>query len=194
LNLAQSLSTAFPVAREASVDEILDVLDDTAFGTLLLLLTALSLIPYASYFGGMAIALVGWQIWQGFDHPRLPLRIRNYRIDTGKLVRAAVEVERLAKRFGTGDNGNAQPHRPLAVVVMISGATLAVPLPLIPLNNVLPALAVIFAAFALLKHSRHCYWLAWFWGAVGFGYIAVVLALLAPTIARGLVEAFGRIF
>jgi hypothetical protein len=147
-----------------SLGEALDSLKTSAFAlsTVLLclpFLQPLTLGPLSSA-GGLVLCSLGWQLLRGREVVWLPQRIYQVKPST-KLwerllglckwlinVLAKITRERLVSwvdgRFG---------ERLCGGLIALGGALLIIPAPILPFNNTLPALAMLFAAIAILERD-----------------------------------------
>lgn len=157
-----------------SLGEALDSLKTSAFAlsTVLLclpFLQPLTLGPLSSA-GGLVLCSLGWQLLRGREVVWLPQRIYEIKPST-KLwerllglcrwlikVLAKLTRERLVSwvdgRFG---------ERLCGGLIALGGALLVIPAPILPFNNTLPALAMLFAAIAILERDGVMVLVSMFW-------------------------------
>lgn len=157
-----------------SLGEALDSLKTSAFAlsTVLLclpFLQPLTLGPLSSA-GGVVLCSLGWQLMRGRQVVWLPDRIYQVKPST-KLwerllglcrwlikVLAKITRERLVSwvdgRFG---------ERLCGGLIALGGALLVIPAPILPFNNTLPALAMLFAAIAILERDGLMVLVSMFW-------------------------------
>jgi hypothetical protein len=147
-----------------SLGEALDSLKTSAFAlsTVLLclpFLQPLTLGPLSSA-GGLVLCSLGWQLLRGRQVVWLPQRIYQVKPSTKLwerllglckwliMVLAKITRERLVSwvdgRFG---------ERLCGGLIALGGALLVIPAPILPFNNTLPALAMLFAATAILERD-----------------------------------------
>jgi len=157
-----------------SLGEALDSLKTSAFAlsTVLLclpFLQPLTLGPLSSI-GGLVLASLGWQLMRGRDVVWLPDRIYQVKPSTKLWERllglckwlvkmlAKITRERLVSwvdgRFG---------ERLCGGLIALGGALLVIPVPILPFNNTLPALAMLFAAIAILERDGLMVLVSVFW-------------------------------
>lgn len=157
-----------------SLGEALDSLKTSAFAlsTVLLclpFLQPLTLGPLSSI-GGLVLCSLGWQLARGRDVIWLPDRIYQVKPSTKLWDRllglctwlikmlARITRERLVSwvdgRFG---------ERLCGSLIALGGALLVIPVPILPFNNTLPALAMLFAAIALLERDGLMVLVSLFW-------------------------------
>ncbi len=147
-----------------SLGEALDNLKTSAFAlsTVLLclpFLQPLTLGPLSSA-GGLVLCSLGWQLLRGREVVWLPQRIYQVKPSTKLwerllglckwLIKVLTKItrERLVGwvdgRFG---------ERLCGGLIALGGALLIIPAPILPFNNTLPALAMLFAAIAILERD-----------------------------------------
>ena len=152
---------AGPDAARVTVGEVVDTLGDTGLGlTLLLLMLPVFItipgLPVGIVFGFL-VALLGVQILRGADRLRLPPGIRARGLRAGQVrmvVLAALpwleRAERWLCRGRLAWLTSPVARRALALVLMVLGAALAVPL---PFGNHPPALAVVALGLGLMERD-----------------------------------------
>ena len=62
-------------------------------------------------------------------------------------------------------------------LIALGGVLLAIPMPIAPFNNTLPALAMIFAAVAILERDGLMILVSIFWQVATVAYFTVIFAL-----------------
>lgn len=147
-----------------SLGEVLDSLKSSALAlsTVLLCLPfmqPLTLGPLSSV-GGLVLASLGWQLWQGRQKLWLPAKVYEIRPSTKAwerllgvcrwLVNVLAKITR--ERLLLLVDGRAG-ERLAGVLIACGGVLLAVPAPFLPFNNTLPALGMLFAAVAILERD-----------------------------------------
>jgi hypothetical protein len=165
-----------PEEARVSVGEVVDALGDTGLGLTLLLLMlpvfiAIPGLPVGIVFGFL-VALLGVQILRGADRLRLPRRIRARGLRAGQvrhvLLAALPWLIRAERWLRTGRLAalTAPPaRRGLAVVLMLLGLALSVPL---PFGNHPPALAVVAIGLGLMERDG---------AAIAVGLVLAVLGV-----------------
>lgn len=159
-----------------SVGEVVDALGDTGLGLTLLLLMlpvfiAIPGLPVGILFGFL-VALLGVQILRGADRLRLPPRIRARGLRAGQvrhvLLAALPWLIRAERWLRTGRLAaltSPPARRMLAVVLMLLGVALSVPL---PFGNHPPALAVVAIGLGLMERDG---------AAIAVGLVLAVLGV-----------------
>lgn len=140
--------------------DVVDILEDRAYGLLLLIFAFPNVIPNPvpglSGILGMPLMLVAAQLVIGRPHPWFPkflaersMKTADFRTVVEKVVPWLRKLERLTRpRL----RGLCKPpaERLLAAFCLILAIVLALP---IPLGNILPALAVSLIALGLIEHD-----------------------------------------
>jgi len=179
----------FPAER-LTMSDIVERLEDRAFGLLMLLLALpnslpMPGIPFVSTVTGTPLAFFAGQLALGSHTPWLPERLLRQSIGRAQLLRAlevidpyVKRVERLLKHrwpwlaTGTGE-------RVAAAVAFVLAVILALP---IPGGNLLPALAIDFIAFGIIERDGVC---------VAVGGVLTVIALAVVAVVLDLGFKFG---
>ena len=175
----------FPGER-LTMGDIVDALQDRAFGLLMLLLALPNCppmpgIPFVSTVTGTPLAFFAGQLALGHHTPWLPQRLRRQSIGRAQLLRALIavapyvrRVERLLKhrlpRLATGTG-----ERVAAAVAFVLAVILALP---IPGGNLLPAWAIVFFALGILERDGACV-------VIGAGVTVIALAIVAVVLVLG---------
>ena len=180
---ALDAASAAPVPPR--IGEVLGEGGASAFGfTLVVLclpfLQPISLGPLGTV-GGLAMAGIGWQLARGDARPWLPEKLSNAQLDAkqwGQLAAAARKVlgwagKLVRPRLGHWTEGR-RGHRIAGTLVVVAALLLAIPIGGIPLNNLLPALAIVCAALALMADDGLMFLFALFWLLVTVGYFIVL--------------------
>lgn len=176
-----ALDAAAAAAEPPRIGEVLSQGGTSAFAfTLIVLclpfLQPISLGPLGTI-GGVAMAAIGWQLARGDARPWLPASLGEARLDSAQwrqLAMAARKVlgwasKMVRPRLGHWTEGR-RGHRIAGGLVIAAALILAIPLGGIPLNNLLPALAIISAALALMADDGLMFVFAVFWLLVTIGY------------------------
>ena len=165
-----------PEEARVSVGEVVDALGDTGLGLTLLLLMlpvfiAIPGLPVGIVFGFL-VALLGVQILRGADRLHLPRRIRARGLRAGQVrhvLLAAlpwlVRAERWLRSGRLAALTSVPARRMLAVVLILLGLALTVPL---PFGNHPPALAVVAIGLGLIERDG---------GAIAVGLVLSVLGV-----------------
>jgi hypothetical protein len=175
----------FPGER-LTMGDIVDALEDRAFGLLMLLLALPNCppmpgIPFVSTVTGTPLAFFAGQLALGYHTPWLPQRLLRQSIGRAQLLRALLtiapyvrRVERLLKhrlpQLATGSG-----ERAAAAVAFVLAVILALP---IPGGNLLPAWAIVFFSLGIIERDGVCI-------VVGMIVTVIALALVALVLVLG---------
>jgi hypothetical protein len=169
--------------------DVVDILEDRAYGLLLLILALPNVIPNPvpglSGILGVPLVLVAAQLALGRPHPWFPKVLAERSLATAHF---AAMVERIVPWLRRLEHLTRprlrwlckQPfERMLAVFCLVLAFVLALP---IPLGNILPALAVSLIALGLIEHDGI---------AIGAGFILGLVSLVVVSaVVIAMVEAF----
>jgi len=171
-------------AAAPSPPRVGDVLGDggaSAFAFTLVVLSLpfpqpISLGPLGTV-GGLAMAGIGWQLARGDARPWLPESLSQARLEPAQwrqLAKAARKVlgwagKLVRPRLSHWTQGR-RGHRIAGALVVVAALLLAIPVGGIPLNNLLPALAILCAALALMADDGLMFLFGLFWLLVTVGY------------------------
>lgn len=176
--------------RPLTLGEAIDSLDQAAYAliALILVLPFMQPVPLGplTVAGGLTFAVLGWQMWQGHDSPILPKKIRSVVMTEktwGLLVAVCLKlIVFLCKftkpRLSVFVNGR-RGHRIGAFILISAGLLMAIPFGVLPLNNVLPGLAILFYCLALFEQDGLMVLIAFLWLVVTVVYFAAFFFLLA---------------
>ncbi|MDR2219387.1 MAG: exopolysaccharide biosynthesis protein [Methylobacillus sp.] len=175
--------------RPLTLGEVLESLDESgyAFIVIILALPFLQPVPLGpiTVAGGLAFATLGWQMLRGHESPRLPQKIRNAEFSEKTwriLIAACLKILGFCRKFTrprqtalvTGRRG----QKVGGFVLLASGLLMAIPFGVLPLNNVLPALAILFYGIAELESDGWMVCVAFFWLAVTVIYFSAFFIML----------------
>lgn len=147
-----------------NLGEVLDSLKSSALAlsTVLLclpFLQPLTLGPLSSA-GGLVLTSLGWQLYRGRERLWLPAKIYDIKPSTKLwerllgLCRWLINVlARITRERLTSWVDGRSGERLCGMLITIGGVLLVIPAPILPFNNTLPALAMLFAAIALLERD-----------------------------------------
>lgn len=169
--------------RPLTLGEALDSLDTAAYAfiAIILVLPFLQPLPLGpiTVLGGVAFGTLGWQMLRGHHSPVLPRKLRAVEMHEKGwrvLVNVCLKILGFCRKFTkprmqhlvTGERG----RRIGGVLLLSAGALMAIPFGVLPLNNVLPGLAVLFYAIGELEEDGLMVFVALFWLAVTVIYFA----------------------
>lgn len=124
-----------------------------AFGPVILVLALLSMIPYASVLTGVGLIVLGFGMLAGGRVMQVPGWLLRWRM-RGRHIHASLgSLERVLRFFGSGrpSTGWVVGDRLIGGLVAWSGFVMALPMPLIPFNNFLPAVALALLGLAAME-------------------------------------------
>jgi len=172
-------------AARISFDDILAALSERSFGALMILFSALNLVPLppgTSTIFGIPLVLLSIQLLLGFEKPWFPtfirqksMRIETYRSFIARLEPMLLRFEKLARpRYWIVPQ--AIIERAVSIVALLMSMIVILPVPLI---NQMPALSIVLLSIGLGEQDG--VWL-------GTG---LLVAALAVGIAIGLAASVG---
>ena len=152
--ILQDLVKSAP-ADQVTLDWLLSSLRERSFGIVMLLMALVSLVPGASTFIGILLAVPAYQMMAARRYPVLPRFIAARPMPTRRIARVvnyAVPLLRSMERFirPRWRTPFETTKRVVGVALLLLGATLVAP---IPFSNVIPALAIALVAFAYLEED-----------------------------------------
>lgn len=157
-----------------SLGQALDSLKTSAFAlsTVLLclpFLQPLTLGPLSSA-GGLVLASLGWQLFRGRERVWLPAKIYEIKPSVKVwerllgLCRWVINVlNKITRVRLTSWVDGRFGERFCGALIAIGGLLLVIPAPILPFNNTLPALGMLFAAIALLERDGLMVLVSIFW-------------------------------
>jgi hypothetical protein len=175
--------------KPLSLGEALDSLDEAgyAFIALILVLPFLQPLPMGpvTVIGGVAFATLGWQLFNGNESPVLPAKVRNVEFSERTwrvLVNVCLKVlgfcHKITKpRYEHIVNG-VKGQKIGGCILIAAGALMAIPFGVLPLNNLLPGLAVLFYCIGELESDGLMFFIAIFWLVVTVIYFVAFFAAL----------------
>jgi hypothetical protein len=179
-------------APQQTWGDVLDRFEGRAFGIVILIATIPAFIPSpvgAGLISGPIVALLGLQMLFGLEHPWLPKRISERKIEQKSLGKFATRlapwfkrIERLCRpRLPTLFVGSWP--RVTGLLAFLHGIALSLP---IPFTNYPFAFVLVLLAIALIEDDGVALIISWASMLVCIGFIA--------TVSGAIVEAFARWF
>ncbi|HSI38471.1 MAG TPA: exopolysaccharide biosynthesis protein [Methylotenera sp.] len=175
--------------KPLKIGEALDSLDEAgyAFIAIILVLPFLQPLPLGpiTVIGGVAFATLGWQLFHGHGSPVLPQKLNNIEFSENTwriLVNVCLKILGFCRKFTkpryqTLVNGK-KGQKIGGFILLAAGGLMAIPFGVLPLNNLLPGLAILFYCIGELESDGLMYFIAFFWLIVTVIYfIAFFLAL-----------------
>jgi hypothetical protein len=134
---------------------IIDHLGARSFGIIMLIIALVGLVPGASPFIGILLAVPAIQMMMARPAPVLPRIIAGRKISTPRFVRLLHRVIPILKRMERVVRPRWRTpfeatKRVLGIVILLLGATLLAP---IPFSHIIPAVVVMLLAFAFLEED-----------------------------------------
>ena len=163
--------------RALTLGEAMDTLNEAAYAfiSLILVLPFMQPVPLGplTVLGGLTFAALGIQLWRGHESPVLPQKVRavalkekNWRI----LITICLKIVGFCRKFTrpryTTLISGRRGQKFGALVLISAGVLMAIPFGVLPLNNILPGLAIIFYCFGQLEEDGLMVMIAFGWLAI----------------------------
>jgi len=175
--------------KPLTLGEALDSLDEAgyAFIAIIMVLPFLQPLPMGpiTVLGGVAFATLGWQLFNGHESPVLPQKISNVEFSEKTwriLVNVCLKILGFCRKFtkpryASIVNG-VKGQKIGGFILLAAGALMAIPFGVLPLNNLLPGLAVLFYCIGELESDGLMFFIAIFWLVVTIIYFIAFFAAL----------------
>jgi len=175
--------------RPLTLGEALDSLDEAAYAfiAIILVLPFVQPIPLGpiTVLGGLAFATLGWQLMRGHESPMLPQKMQSIEFSEKSwriLVNVCLKILGFCRKFTrprhiglvTGRKG----QKIGGFILLSGGALMAIPFGVLPFNNVLPALAILFYCIGELEEDGLMVFIAFFWLTVTVIYFSAFFVAL----------------
>jgi len=169
--------------RALTIGEAIDSIDEAAYAfiSVILALPFLQPVPLGplTVVGGLTFAALGWQLLRGNDSPVLPQRLREVAMGETVwriLTKVCLNILGFCRRFTkprlthlvTGRKG----QKVGGFILLTAGLLMAIPFGVLPFNNTLPALAILFWGFGELEDDGVMVFVSFFWLVVTVIYFA----------------------
>lgn len=175
--------------RPLTLGEALDSLDEAAYGfiAVILALPFLQPVPLGpiTVVGGVAFAVLGWQLLRGHESPVLPKSVREVVLSEKSwriLVNVCLKILGFCRKFAKPRHTHLLSGRlgqKLGGFVLLSGgALMAIPFGVLPFNNMLPGLAILFYAVGELEDDGLMLFISFFWLIVTVLYFGAFFVAL----------------
>ena len=160
--------------KPLTLGEALDTLDEAgyAFIAIILVLPFLQPLPLGpiTVLGGIAFATLGWQLFRGHESPVLPEKLRALEFSAPTwqiLVNVCLKILGFCRKFTKPRyqslvNGK-RGQKIGGFILLAGGALMAIPFGVLPLNNLLPGLAILFYCIGELEEDGLMFYIAFFW-------------------------------
>lgn len=175
--------------KPLTLGEALDSLDEAgyAFIAIILVLPFLQPLPLGpiTVLGGIAFAALGWQLIGGHESPILPDKLRAVQFSENTwriLVNVCLKILGLCRKFTKTRyislvNGK-RGQKVGGFILLAGGGLMAIPFGVLPFNNMLPGLAILFFCIGELEEDGLMYFIAFFWLIVTVIYFTTFFVLL----------------
>ena len=175
--------------RPLTLGEAMDSLDEAAYAfiAIILALPFVQPVPLGpiTVLGGIAFATLGWQLMRGHESPVLPKRMQAVEFSEGTwrvLVNVCLKILGFCRKFTKPRYVNLvtgrQGQKVGGFVLLSSGLLMAIPFGVLPFNNVLPALAILFYAIGELEEDGVMVFISFFWLVVTVLYFGAFFGAL----------------
>ena len=160
--------------KPLTLGEALDTLDEAGYAFIAIILVLLFLQPLPlgpiTVLGGIAFATLGWQLFNHHESPVLPekLRAAEFSAPTWQiLVNVCLKILGFCRKFTKPRyqslvNGK-RGQKIGGFILLAGGALMAIPFGVLPLNNMLPGLAILFYCIGELEEDGLMIYIAFFW-------------------------------
>jgi hypothetical protein len=158
-----------------TLDELLERTGTDSFGPTIVILSVLSMVPYASFVTGAGLMVVGGQMMVGSRKSWLPKGLLRWRMQGRHLRSGLARLERWLHVLAPEGARRRVLSKPLVgALVLWTAFMLALPLPLVPFANILPAAGLALIGLAVMEHRPL---LAGFGALLSLGGTAYFLAV-----------------
>ena len=175
--------------RPLTLGEAIDTLDEAAYSfiAIILALPFMQPIPLGplTVIGGLTFALLGWQLLRGHESPVLPRRIRAVEMNEHSwriLVNVCLKILGVCRKFTKPRHAwlfeGRRGQRIGGFVLASAGMLMAIPFGVLPLNNTLPGLSILFYGIGELEQDGVMVFVAFFWLAVTVLYFTAFFIAL----------------
>ena len=186
--------------RQLTIGEAIDSIDEAAYAfiSVILALPFMQPIPLGplTVIGGLTFAALGWQLLRGHESPVLPQQLRNvamgeniWRILTKVCLNILGFCRRFTKPRMTHLVSGRKGQKLGGFILLAAGLLMAIPFGVLPFNNTLPALAILFYGFAELEDDGLMVIVSLFWLVVTVLYFSAFFFALWY-LGNGAVEFF----
>lgn len=169
--------------RPLTLGEVLDTLDEAAYAfiAIILVLPFLQPLPLGpiTVLGGLAFATLGWQLLHGHESPVLPRKLRAVEFSENVwrvLVKVCLKILGFCRKFTrpryTGLVTGKRGQKIGGFILLAGGGLMAIPFGVLPLNNTLPGLAILFYCIGELEEDGLMIFIAFFWLVVTVLYFS----------------------
>ena len=175
--------------RPLTLGEALDSLDEAAYAfiAIILVLPFVQPVPLGpiTVLGGLAFATLGWQQMRGHESPMLPQKMQSIEFSEKSwriLVNVCLKILGFCRKFTrprhTGLVTGRKGQKIGGFILLSGGVLMAIPFGVLPFNNVLPALAILFYGIGELEEDGLMVFIAFFWLAFTVLYFGAFFVAL----------------
>lgn len=175
--------------RPLTLGEAMDSLDEAAYAfiAIILALPFVQPVPLGpiTVLGGIAFATLGWQLMRGHESPVLPKRMQAVEFGESTwrvLVNVCLKILGFCRKFTkpryTSLVSGRKGQKVGGFILLASGLLMAIPFGVLPFNNVLPALAILFYAIGELEEDGLMVFISFFWLTVTVLYFGAFFVAL----------------
>lgn len=176
--------------RPLPLGEAIDTLDEAAYAFIgiILVLPFIQPVPLGpiTVAGGLAFAVLGWQLLHGHESPVLPQGIRKIEMSEKTwriLVNVCLKLIGFCRKFTrprlTQLVNGKKGQRVAGFIMLTGGLLMAIPFPIpLPGNNALPGLAILFYCIGELENDGLMVFVALFWLLVTVVYFSAYFLAL----------------
>ncbi len=185
-DLANTLNGFAEQSKEKplTLGSALDSLDEAGYAliSIIIVLPFLQPLPLGpiTVIGGVAFATLGWQLFNGHDSPVLPAKVRSLEFSEKTwriLSNVCLKILGFCKKFTKPRYlymvQGKQGQKIGGLILLAAGALMAIPFGVLPLNNLLPGLAILFYCLGELEDDGLMFFFAFFWLIVTVIYFAL---------------------
>jgi hypothetical protein len=169
--------------RPLTLGEALGSLDEAAYAffAIILALPFLQPVPLGpiTIIGGLAFGTLGWQLLRGHESPVLPKRMQAVELGENSwriLVNVCLKILGFCRKFTQNRHtaliSGRKGQKIGGFILLSAGALMAIPFGVLPFNNLLPALAILFYGIGELERDGVMIYIAFFWLAFTTIYFA----------------------
>ena len=175
--------------KPLTLGEALDTLDEAgyAFIAIILVLPFLQPLPLGpiTVLGGVAFATLGWQLFHGHESPVLPEKLRALEFSEHTwqiLTKVCLNILGFCRKFTKPRHlslvNGVRGQKIGGFILLAGGALMAIPFGVLPLNNMLPGLAILFYCIGELEDDGLMFYIAFFWLIVTVIYFGAFFFML----------------
>ena len=157
-----------------TLGEALDTLDEAGYAFIAIILVLPFLQPFPlgplTVIGGVTFGTLGWQLLRGHESPLLPHKLRATAPSEhawGLLVKVCLNILGFCRKFSRPRHSwlvrGRQGQKIGGFILLSAGALMAIPFGVLPLNNSLPGLAILFYCIGELEEDGLMVFIAFFW-------------------------------